>query len=122
MKTTKQTPQEFDTLIARAHAAGLAAGAGTNPTPMGVTDGSTRWVVMDGPCGFAWVNVKPGTSAFAKYLVAQGVARKDSWEGGVTVWVTQFDQSWERKRAYALAYAKVLVDAGIRAHAGDRLD
>lgn len=79
-------------------------------------------VVEDGACGFAWINVKPGTSAFAKWLKAQGYARKDEYYGGVTVWVSQFNQSVQKKEAYARAVAKVLRDAGIKAYAASRLD
>jgi hypothetical protein len=118
----KFTPTELDELITRAFDAGHRAGLQHTPTPMGVTDGTQRWVVESGPCGFAWVNIKPAIGQVAKALVARNLARKDSYEGGVTVWVSQFDQSWERKRAFAHAFAQVLRDAGVQARAGDRLD
>ena len=46
------------------------------------------------PCGFAWVNVKPGTSKFAKWLKEKELASKDSFKGGVTIWVGDFNQSY----------------------------
>ena len=35
-----------------------------------------QYLVNDGVCGFASVNVKPANSKFARYLVANGLARK----------------------------------------------
>jgi hypothetical protein len=72
-------------------------------------------------CGFAWVNVRPGTSSFARWLKRADLARR-AYHGGLDIWVRQFNQSHERKVAYARAYADVLQDAGVTAYAGDRLD
>lgn len=113
---------DVDTLIATALAAGRKAAEDCAPTPMGVTDGRTKWVVMDGPCGFAWINVKPAYSKVAKALVAKGLAHKNSYEGGVTVWVGDYNQSMARKEAHARAFAAVLQAAGIKAYAGSRMD
>lgn len=112
------------TLISNAIKAGLSAGHTAMPTPMRVigAGGTEVWQVSEGVCGFAWVNVKPGNSRIAKALVAANLARKDSYEGGVTVWVHEFNQSMARKEAYARAFAKVLTDAGIRAYASSRMD
>lgn len=109
-------------LIDRAQAAGMAAGLGHTPSPMVVSGMGQTHTVSEGPCGFAWVNVKPANGQVAKLLVSRGMARRSEYEGGVTVWVTQFNQSWERKRAYAQAFASVLSQAGVRALAQDRLD
>lgn len=78
--------------------------------------------VSDGVCGFAWVNVKPGTSAFAKWLKAKKLARTDDYYGGVCVWVGAYNQSMQRKEAYAYAFARVLNDKGIKAIARSRMD
>lgn len=65
-------------LWSRAKAAGVAAGEAAVPVPM--TVGTAKgfgdeidetqpvYHVPEGACGFAWVNVKPGTSRFAKWL------------------------------------------------------
>lgn len=115
-----------------AHAAGHAAALAAVPDPMmvyeadGLTDlpkpGGKAWYVAEGLCGFAWVNVKPGNSRFANWLKGRGLARRDSYYGGVTLWVGDYGQSHARKVAYARAYAGVLVDAGLKAYADDRLD
>jgi len=120
--TPKFSPAALDVLIARAFDAGRKAAQALVPTPMGVTDGTTRWIVQEGPCGFAWVNIRPAYSQVAKELVRRKLARSDSYEGGVTLWVSEYNQSWERKRAFAQAFANVLTEAGVTARAGDRLD
>lgn len=66
-----------------------------------------EWHVAGGVCGFAWVNIKPGTCSFAKWLVKNGKGRSDSYYGGVTVWVGDYGQSMTTKQAYCGAYAKM---------------
>lgn len=122
---------DWQELYNKAHAAGLEAVSKLQVTPMVVTghanplDDSSpvteAYYVADGVCGFGWVNVKPGNSAFAKWLVKNDYASK-SYEGGVTIWVSYFNQSLQKKEAYAYAFAKVLSDNGIRAYAGSRMD
>jgi hypothetical protein len=78
---------------------------------------------LQGLCGFAWINIKPATSSFAKWLKASGLARTDSYYGGLSIWVSLFGQCVEKKEAYANAFASVLNENGIpRAYAGSRLD
>lgn len=79
------------------------------------------WFVEDGPCGFASIIVKPGNSAFAKFLVKSGIARKH-YAGGVSIYVSQFNQSLQKKEAYAYAFSKVLNDAGIYSYVDSRMD
>lgn len=112
--------------------AGKQAAQATVPIPMVVcthenmADDSSpvvhRGVVNDGVCGFAWVNIKPAYSRFAKYLVANGLASKDSYEGGVSLWVHDYNQSMTLKAAYARGFAGVLRAAGINAVAHLRID
>lgn len=109
-------------LIEEALLEGRKAGEAAVPTPMGVVDGPTTWVVSDGVCGFAWVNIKPAYSPVAKELVRIGLASKDSYNGGVTVWIHEYNQSMARKEAHARAFAEILSRAGVRAHAGSRMD
>lgn len=111
-------------LHARAHVAGMAAGEACIPTPVQWQNAQTgeRFAPEpEGMCGFAWINVRPGTSSFARWLKRADLARR-AYHGGLDIWVRQFNQSHERKVAYARAYADVLQDAGVTAYAGDRLD
>ena len=121
------------TVYAEAHAAGLAAGNVCKPTPMVVGTPTTplgndidyskeTYYVADGPCGFAWINIKPARGKFVKFLKDNNIGRKDSYYGGWTIWVSGFGQSVDRKSAYARAFAKVLGDNGITAYNMSRLD
>ena len=116
----------------KAHAAGMAAGEAAVPEPMYVVerenpfdDGSpvvkAYAPVMDGMSGFATVTIRPGTSAFAKFLRKIGVSHK-AYYGGEEMFVHVFGQSVERKYAYATAFAAVLKEAGVTAYAASRLD
>ncbi|MEE9593745.1 MAG: hypothetical protein V3W28_09215 [Thermoplasmata archaeon] len=125
--------KEWEQLYLAAHDAGMEAGSAHAPTPMVVVQHEDPWddsspvaktyaSVMDGACGFAWVNVRPGTSSFARWLRKSGEGRTDHYTGGTTVSVPFFNQSYERKMAYARAMADVLGEAGVKAYAGGRLD
>lgn len=128
----KFSKAEADALFARAHAAGQAAGDAHRPVPMHVVqrenpfDDSSPIVkayepVMDGVCGFAWIRVMPGGSSFGRYLRKERDCSA-AYGGGVSVWVRGFGQSYERKMAYAQAFAGVLQEAGVKAYAEGRLD
>jgi len=82
----------------------------------------TQEVIADGVCGFAWINIKPGTSSFARWLKKEGYAYSDDYYGGVTVWVREYNQSMELKEAYAYAFARILRIGGIKAYADSRMD
>jgi hypothetical protein len=119
--------ESFSDLYTSAKAAGLEAGAKALPAPMtlvGGVPGETPKVYFEpeGMCGFAWVNVRPGTSKFARWLKREGHARSDSYYGGVTIWVSEHGQSVERKEAHAKAMAEVFRAAGFNAHDMSRLD
>ena len=121
----------IDSIFYSAHNAGNAAVTQTAVTPMIVSqhanpldDGSEtikQWYVEDGVCGFASVIIKPANSKFAKFLVANGLARK-AYGGGVSMSIRDFNQSLTKKEAYAEGFAKVLRDNGINAWAESRMD
>jgi hypothetical protein len=97
---------------------------GTPTTPFGndIDYEQKTYVVPGGVCGFAWISVRPGNSKFANWLKKNELGRRDSYEGGVKVWVSEFGQSMELKEAYAYAFAAVLQEEGLRAYAGSRMD
>lgn len=117
-----KTPKEFSELFSKAHSAGMAALLTTVPTPMivrpgdiclnGVPVSGETYYVPDGVCGFAWVEVYPGNCTFANWLKKAGKARKQ-YPSGVCIWVSEGDQSMEKKERYARAFAAVLVAANI---------
>lgn len=119
----------------KAVAAGRAAAEAATPTPMvvyeadGLTDrpkpGGKSWYVPQGPCGFAWVTVRPGNSAFANWLKRNDLARK-AYGGGVQHTVFGYGQSVTLKSAFADAVAASLreslgLDFG-QCYSGSRLD
>ena len=81
-----------------------------------------QYFVADGVCGFGWVNVRPGTCAFAKWLVKNGKGRVSHYEGGVHVNSPLMTQSLTRNEAYAMAFAKVMNENGIKAYGQSRID
>ena len=116
---------DYQGLVNKAHDAGMAALNGCHPTPMvirgGVPGGEQRtWYVDEGACGFAWVEFA-GNTSFGRWAKKVGKARPH-YPSGLCVWVSEGGQSIGRKEAYAVAFAKVLNDAGIKAYAGSRLD
>lgn len=127
----KNKAQDWQKLYNEADAAGNEAVSKCNVVPMvvqqhaNVMDDSSpvtqSWYVSDGVCGFAWVTVRPGNCSFAKWLVKNNLARS-AYGGGVSIWISQFNQSMQKKECYADAFAKVLRDAGIKAYAGSRMD
>jgi hypothetical protein len=127
----KKTDAAFADLFNRAHAAGMAAGTASTPPTMIVTERANpfngnsavinQWAVADGPCGFATVRLRPGTSTAARYAV-KNLGWTKQYYGGVGRSVPYFNQSMVRKEAYARAFAGVLTDAGLTAYADSRMD
>ena len=123
----------MQSLYNQAHDAGVAAVEATRVVPMVVGQAKNvfgneidysqeTYFVADGVCGFAWISVKPANSKFGKFLTENKLARRDSYEGGLRMPIMAFNQSLQKKEAYAYAFANVLNKAGIRAYANSRMD
>lgn len=130
--TKKMSPVEFKALYEKAHAAGMEAGRNDKPPTMVVQERARplddtspvvqQWVVPEGPCGFAWITIRPANCAFANWLRKNKLGRT-AYGGGLQIWVGEFNQSMSRKEAYANAFARVIREAGIpNAWAGSRMD
>jgi len=135
-------PAEKKAFYANVHAAADAAGreaaeaavlpqyvAGQHANPL--DDSSEVVKVWEQPfelCGFASVQIKGANKGYGKWVVASGVGKTDSYNGGAYIWVSSFGQSHGRKVAYASAYAKsaeaALTEAGENAFVwySERLD
>ena len=123
-------------IMYEAEEAGRKAGLRALPKPMAVLDGAKTYIISEGVCGFATVKIKANDSTTRKFLaelkkakLVQGINEftnapwaKNSYGGGYRYWVSGFGQSYERKKAFAQAFAKVLRDHGINAWAEARLD
>jgi len=136
MKLTliKAQPQSVSIpeLIAQATAAGDAAVQALQVRPMVVAQHASplddaspvvkTWLVEGGPCGFAWVSLKGLRGGGIRSAFLGAGFKKDSYEGGLKLWISGFGQSVQKKEAYANAFANVLRAAGFRAYADSRLD
>lgn len=113
---------EYDRLFLEAWLAGREAARNCRPLPMVVSnyEGDVLDVVDDGMCGFAWINV-PGNTSFGKWLKKTNKARPD-YPTGLSVWISDYGQSYERKAAHAGAMATYLQVKGISCVAKSRLD
>ena len=115
---------ELQTLVADAERAGAIAADECVP-PVMIVEGYEDQPVLDGPCGFAWISVRPGNSPLANFLKKSGKGGRDSYAGGVSVWVHAYRQSMAKKAAYADAYAAKIRDADlprVTAYGQSRID
>jgi hypothetical protein len=86
------------------------------------------WFVADGVCGFAWINIRPASRVgrndcdFAKWCRANRIGSYDDYAKAWNIWVSDYNQSMQKKEAYADAAASVLQKYGIRAYSGSRMD
>lgn len=112
------TKQDWATVYAEAHAAGMAAGRDCSPTPM-VVEGYAP--VMDGACGFASIVIRKGNSSFAVWLRKNNIGYHHYY-GGHEIPMYEFGQSMERKMACASAMVKVLQKYGVDCYPTSRLD
>lgn len=128
-KERNERDNVFAKIFEQAHLAGMEAANNCRPTPMVVQEIKNQlddnskvtkeWVIADGVCGFAWVEIKPGNCAAANYMKRKILNKKN---GKAVLFVHQFNQSMERKQAYAYAYANVLNNNNIKAYAYSRMD
>lgn len=130
-------------ILQEAQNAGRAAMDACIPQPMVVQQHASvlddnspvkkQWVVPQGVCGFAWVVVKckgPGVK-FINALKKAGIAggenshcdfSKSSYHKGFYHHIHDGGQSYEKKSAYARAFAEVLSKHEIPCYSGSRLD
>ena len=140
MGTTKRAPRmsrsQCAALYQKAAEAGEAAAAACTPTPMvvgtpkdpvasltgasleesgGFSETEPVYVVPSGICGTAYVTVRPATCSFARYLRATQGSFK-AYYGGEQLPIRGYGQSFEKSKAYAGAFARVVEEAGLSAY------
>lgn len=124
------TKTQCKAIYREAYEAGLIAGKEVGVpkfvvgSAIGLSDAidfSKKTYILEGLCGFAWVNISPARGAFVNWLKAQEIGSK-GYYGGYEIWVREFGQSVDRKAAFAGAFAKVLNKYGIDAYGQSRLD
>lgn len=102
-------------------------------TPKGLFDDTPNieepmYVHSEGVCGFGWIIVKDGRTAFARWLAKHDIGTTSAYYGGRMV--SSYDlvpedrksQSYDRKCAAVYAAVRVLNEAGIQAEAVTRMD
>ena len=125
------TNAQFKALYERAVEAGQKAGIAASPVPMVVGSPTTplgndldpnkqQYFVADGVCGFAWVQIK-GNTAFARWAKKNTKFDK-GYPSGLSYWVSEFNQSMQRKEAFARAMSRVLKEGGVEAYPMSRMD
>lgn len=112
--------KDFSTLYNLADTAGKSAVTKFTPNPMVVTSGNKNYFVADGVCGFAWIKFA-GNTAWARWAKKMGYARS-AYPKGLSIWVSDYNQSMQKKEVYAQAFAKTLRDNGVDAWAESRMD
>lgn len=130
---------ELQTVCDIADKAGLEAVRALNVEPMIVYQSTSLFsndvdrskpieYVEDGICGFAWVSVKPANKGNTRLGKAERADLekmgffKNDYEKNYQLWISQFNQSLQKKEAYARAFAKVLRQYGFDARVGSRMD
>jgi hypothetical protein len=109
--TARTSADRWETDLHTARTAGLAAVAALDVVPMTVVGNGRSYHVEGGVCGFARVEVRPRTSAWAKWLRLIGWRSSDYFKC-VTLNISEFGQSMQRKEAYAAAFADHLTRLG----------
>ena len=113
---------QFEQIYKMAQTSGINALNSCVPEGMVVRDSFSgrTWSVPEGPCGFAWVQIK-GNTSFGRWAKKSGLA-SSAYPKGLMFWVSYGGQSMERKEAYARAFAAVLRENNIEAYADSRMD
>jgi len=128
-KKAQERASEWEIIVRTAHLAGMAKALATTPTPMvvgtpttpfgsDIDPTKTTYYVAGGVCGFASVRIAPARTAFCKWLVETGRARRSEYSTGIYLFCgTDFQdvrvQSYELNCAYAYEYARILTEFGI---------
>ena len=77
--------------------------------------------VLEGPVGIAWIIIRDARRRFPRWLKKQGIGRL-GYNGGWIVRPTIKGQSYEKEKAYANTFAKILQQNGIECTVESRMD
>jgi hypothetical protein len=119
-KTARQVAQDWNT----AHLSGVEAveAIRANIAPMVVIGSDSVYIVADGACGFAWLEIRPARGSLVTFLKKAGIGRVDSYNRCYSVSIQYFNQSIAMKQAYAQAVANALCASGYEVFANSRED
>lgn len=120
---TQKSKVDFEAIHKMADAAGKAAVLALTPIPTVTTqfggDRGESGLVPDGACGFAWVKFS-GNTFWGRWAKKTGLA-KPAYQKGLSIWISDYNQSLQKKEAYAQAYASKLREKGINAWVQTRM-
>jgi hypothetical protein len=131
--------QTYKAICDKANAAGVAAVEKLQVVPMivgqetgflsGKIDYSKpTYYVEDGVCGFAWVDVFPANKGNTRagkeerQILENAGFSKNDYTKTHQMWISDYNQSMQKKETYARAFAEVLRTNGIKAHSRSRMD
>lgn len=121
MISEKSAQREFDAKllrslvfdsVANATNEGMRAASTATVEPIGFVTGmfcpgdNTPHYIASGICGFAWVKLKGARGAMRQAFIDAGFAEASGT--GLSLWVREFGQSYDRKRAFAEAFVESL--------------
>lgn len=100
----------------------------THPFSGKMDTNKPTYILDDFPCGFAWVDIYPQNKGNTKLgkeerkILESAGFRKNEYEKSYQLWISAYNQSMQKKEAYARAFAEVLRENGLKAYSGSRLD
>ena len=103
-------------------AEGIQAGKEAIPEPMEVIGKNEYYFVDAGPCGFAWLEIRPARGGLVTYLKKSGQGYYSEYNRCYMFPIHAFNQSLTRKEAMAEAMAEHLRKCGYNVYAGSRMD
>ena len=115
--------KRWASLTEAATLAGQVAADLVTPAPIHVSDPRTgqSWTGRGGVCGYACVVIRPGNCSYAHWAKKNLGARR-AYYGGVSFSVLGSTQSYEKRNAYATAFAEILRNVNIDAMADGSID
>tara|TARA_R100000773_G_scaffold42666_1_gene40135 strand:- start:770 stop:1144 length:375 start_codon:yes stop_codon:yes gene_type:complete len=112
---------KVELLLKDAHESGHNAALAADPQMIQAVDTITGKVYKPFPiCGFASVIVKGLRGRVLGEFKKRGFEKH--YRGGISLWISDYGQSYDMKTAYARAYSKVLNERGIKSWPESRLD
>jgi len=103
-------------------AEGIQAGKEAIPEPMEVIGKNEYYFVDAGPCGFAWLEIRPARGPLVTYLKKSGQGYYSEYNRCYIYNIFHFGQSVTRKEAMAFRMAEYLRKYGYNVYANSRLD
>ena len=117
----KMEKEQIATMLIEAHERGHNAALKANPLMVQAVNNQTGEVYEPfAICGFASVIVKGLRGKMLTDFKSRGFEKH--YRGGLSLWIRDYNQSYDMKTAYATEYARTLTERGITSWCDSRLD